>query len=1282
MFHSGLWLSADETDRMAWSLTLSPQEPRVFGASCEMSAGAPTTTTCKLLSGHFDATAQTVRIVESSARDVNAPSVEYVGSVVHSADQGVTLQLTCEPRRVVVMRLEARNSALHHSGAWCGAASPAAELAPFGIPVNPCFWSLCIVPSARVVFGAGYFDDAGDVPGRPLLRFLLAGTVAQDDGRLIFRKIYEPSVADAPVVHYEARVVVVSDTETRLEGTWRNEDVFGVLGARLEHAPHCSPHMALCADCGALLSPGRPRWTCVQPTCDYIACTHCRKLDATECATATHVDGHRVVPSFTVQLPPMPRVHSVAELVHAALRLHSERTFMRWASDRSLTYGAAGMLVARVAMTLFERDAALRGNLIRARPLCLVVANQSPMANIVLLGAALAGYTVAHASASLPLGSLAGIVELLKPSAVLRSRDAAALGIDSTVFDADPEIANDDATSLNALIRRSTATLDVITPDRLRSTSVAVVLFTSGSSGVPKAARFSESLALPAAVESTVQPSVRLDFAPFDPSQMLSLLSTLTVGGERVIGTLEDAKWARPTVMGAPPSVWAQLARRVDVAAPAGSTPAQRRKAADAVRAALGNRLTIATSGGAALDGHVANVVKRDLRISLVELYATRETGGVARDGVVYPGVIVKLLPTEATASSTLLSSTDVGQICVHSPRLIDGYVDASHNQQFVEIDGKQFYCTGDIGEFVTDDSGVRRLRVIGRATEHSKRADGTWFVLPTRIEALLEQCAGVSRACVLALPNGVTGAVTVGACAVDEARLRLRSAGIAAQDVPTVFVTVEAPLAETPNGKLDRRAIRAQFEAELLASVPPPSTSSAPVSERLSALVRTALHLADNGSPLDGSATLYSIGGDSLAAVRLSRSVSIAVPTLLQLTLREIDVMFERGLSLSSAVATRSDDVLPDARLPPALLERLKRHAPSSSTTSNRATHVVVTGAGGFCGDAIVRELRARSIAVTRLVRRADANDASALVSDVRKRHLGIVDDEQYERLCAVATDVIHCAAQVDHLLPYAALRETNVLGTLNVLEFVADCRSGARLHLVSSIAALPAGDGADTERALSISQVQLQAKNGYGATKAVSELLVTAAAREAGLVVVVHRPGTVCASTDGTLVPNGDTGVALVRACATLNARPASASLYLCWTPVDAVARCVVGALVDAGGGASPRFFNLVAASAPTVDQVLVACERASGRQWRRLGVSQFANELQLLDDAHPSAPLKALGLRWNDDNSLAHAALVECRAAAHVLGDNWRGEFTVSDAMLATMAPGLIGRQTFNS
>ena len=53
------------------------------------------------------------------------------------------------------------------------------------------------------------------------------------------------------------------------------------------------------------------------------------------------------------------------------------------------------------------------------------------------------------------------------------------------------------------------------------------------------------------------------------------------------------------------------------------------------LRSLLGRRLVLATSGGAALNPAVLAFVRERLRVDLVSLYGTRETGGIARDGVV-----------------------------------------------------------------------------------------------------------------------------------------------------------------------------------------------------------------------------------------------------------------------------------------------------------------------------------------------------------------------------------------------------------------------------------------------------------------------------------------------------------------------------------------------------------------------------------------------------------------------------------------------------------------------
>eukprot|EP00854_Cymbomonas_tetramitiformis_P027534 gene27534-33966_t len=59
---------------------------------------------------------------------------------------------------------------MHLSGLWIGEAIPDEEF-QHCVPTNPIKWSLTLSPSQGEVsaFGAGYFDDAADVPGQPVL---------------------------------------------------------------------------------------------------------------------------------------------------------------------------------------------------------------------------------------------------------------------------------------------------------------------------------------------------------------------------------------------------------------------------------------------------------------------------------------------------------------------------------------------------------------------------------------------------------------------------------------------------------------------------------------------------------------------------------------------------------------------------------------------------------------------------------------------------------------------------------------------------------------------------------------------------------------------------------------------------------------------------------------------------------------------------------------------------------------------------------------------------------
>jgi long-subunit acyl-CoA synthetase (AMP-forming) len=204
---------------------------------------------------------------------------------------------------------------------------------------------------------------------------------------------------------------------------------------------------------------------------------------------------------------------------------------------------------------------------------------------------------------------------------------------------------------------------------------------------------------------ATVQPFVRLDFQPYDPSFCLSLLQTMHCGGQRLLSAglahlMRDFELGRPTHLGATPAIWNALHQDFCAlvssklsANPAATEASAEVEAAAELRRRLGNRLAVASSGGAPLAPQVLRFVRERLRVDITDLYGSRESGGIARDGVVYRGVEVRLqsLPELGYLSTNVPAR---GEICVHSPRLIPGYWGAPEQTAaaFVSIDGKKYY--------------------------------------------------------------------------------------------------------------------------------------------------------------------------------------------------------------------------------------------------------------------------------------------------------------------------------------------------------------------------------------------------------------------------------------------------------------------------------------------------------------------------------------------------------------------------------------------------------------
>lgn len=286
------------------------------------------------------------------------------------------------------------------------------------------------------------------------------------------------------------------------------------------------------------------------------------------------------------------------------------------------------------------------------------------------------------------------------------------------------------------------------------------------------------------------------------------------------------------------------------------------------------------------------------------------------------------------------------------------------------------------------------------------------------------------------------------------------------------------------------------------------------------------------------------------------------------------------------SAVALAADAVLSEDVLP----------GPPVSAPTGRLNDVVLTGATGFVGAFVLRDLLARGACRVRCLVRAPNRDAGweriaanasvyldlpaeaaarveVICGDLGAAHLGLGGEEALTAFVAGADGVLHLGAQVNFAHPYARLRAANVGGTAALLGSCA--RAGVPLHHVSTygVWGMPV-DGRDTITEDDDIAGAGRLITGYVQSKWAAERLVLDAASR-GVAVTCHRLGRVLgdAATGAVLTSHFTLGV--VKGCLQLGAAPAL-DLDVEMTPVDYVS----AALVELAGShpADGTTFHLV--------------------------------------------------------------------------------------------------------
>lgn len=443
-------------------------------------------------------------------------------------------------------------------------------------------------------------------------------------------------------------------------------------------------------------------------------------------------------------------------------------------------------------------------------------------------------------------------------------------------------------------------------PDRLVGLS-----YTSGSTGQPKAAMYTERMVASTWRNSIAIPVISYNYMPMSHYGGKALvLTTLASGGTAYfagapdLSTLfDDIALVRPTVLPLIPRVSELIYRRYQRECGRHSTPGsdpetvREQVMTDLREKVLGGRLLLAASGSAPLSAELTAFIESCLHVHLAIGYGTTETGNILNDGrVVRPPVLdYKLIDVPELGYFSTDRPHPRGELLVKSEILSPGYYQREDATD-TAFDAEGYYHTGDIMAEIAPD----HLTFVDRRSNVVKLSQGE-FVALSHLESVFVASPhvrqifvyGSSRhAFVLAVvvPEEIPGQPAAGKAAILESLQTIaRDNGLRPYEVPRDILIESAPFSVdngllTATAKLARSALNAHYRDRL-------EKACAAIDDR-QATALAALRRGAANSPVldtvlraatatlgidgfDGDTVLRDAGADSLAALALATLLS-----------------------------------------------------------------------------------------------------------------------------------------------------------------------------------------------------------------------------------------------------------------------------------------------------------------------------------------------------------------------------------------------------------------------
>jgi amino acid adenylation domain-containing protein/thioester reductase-like protein len=620
---------------------------------------------------------------------------------------------------------------------------------------------------------------------------------------------------------------------------------------------------------------------------------------------------------------------------------------------------------------------------------------------------------------------------------------------------------------------------------------------------------------------------------------------------------------------------------------------------------------------------------------------------GAAPVGPPLPGTFVYVLDEDLRP----VGENERGEVYIAGPGVARGYLaetlrghDRFVPNPFVAESGVRMYRTGDLGRWTAEGN----LEVVGRIDRQLKIRG--FRVEPGEIEATLAAHDGIDTVAVTAFErNGQRqlAAYYTGANSVPVKELR-EFVGRHLPDymVPTAFVTLpELPL--KTNGKVD------------LAALPAPESTAdhddaedAPVDlfERGVARLWRQVLKVEKVRPEDN---FFELGGNSILAAELLAKVRGSLGVLITQVRPLIRLLLEDATLRSFAAAVKDaragtlagDDTRKRVDFVAESTLDIAIGQPKDTPNWQDPEHILLTGATGFLGIYLLRELLTTTNAVVHCLVRADDRDqavarvaANALhyfgddlaqyrlagrivgvVGDLGEPGLGL-SEEDFDTLARTVDVIHHPGGRVNFIYPYSHMRQANVEGTREIIRMAARHRN-IPVHYTSTMAVV-AGFGTAGVRHVDETTPLAHADHlsvGYVESKWVAERLLSQAA-EQGLPVAIYRAADISGDRVNGAWNTATEMCAMKKFVVDTGAAPI-AELPLDYTPVDvfAAAVCHIAATSLPAG----EVYHLTNPGKVNIAD-LVARLRAHGHEIREVSWSEWLEEMVRVAVEQPDHPM----------------------------------------------------------